>query len=235
MVVNQNSKPQKNQSEGRQARKQQQTRAGLLEAGYYVMSENGIDAAKIKDITSRADVGFGTFYNYFENKDELASQILDCIINDFGNRSVLATRELAAIDPSLAMPVSIRLIMRAVITDPLWQWWALRPELLANRMRAGFEPFGMQDIHKAIALGLFTLDERDIPSAWALATWMMVAGIHDIVIGQRPPESETFIVDSVMRVFGVAPEVARRISSSQLPEYPPSDIDWGFRLSVDYV
>ena len=48
-------------------------RARLLEAPYDVMAEIGVDAAKIKDITDRADVGLGTFYNYFETKTNQSS------------------------------------------------------------------------------------------------------------------------------------------------------------------
>lgn len=219
--------------EGRNAKKRRLTRARLLEAAYEVMAEGGVDAAKIKDITDRADVGFGTFYNYFETKDELALQVLDCVINDFGQRNVLATKGMSEKDPALIMPVSIRLVLRAAIATPMWQWAALRPDLLVDRMREGFGPFGMRDMREANDRGIFKLNEEDIPAAWALAIWMMVGGIHDIVVGDRPPESETFIVKSIMRTMGVPVDVAEHISNTQLPQYPNPSIDWNFRLQGD--
>jgi len=59
-------------SEGRRAKKQRETRIKLLEAAHKVMNDNGVDSARIADITDHADIGFGTFYNYFPDKDALA-------------------------------------------------------------------------------------------------------------------------------------------------------------------
>lgn len=218
--------------EGRVAKRRRATRARLLEAAYQIMADVGVDAAKIKDITDRADVGFGTFYNYFETKDELANQVLDCVIDDYGRRNVIATRGLRRKDPALIMPVSMRLVMREAARAPIWQWWSLRPDLLVDRMRDGFGPFGKRDIRDAIKRGIFSLAPDEVDSAWALANWMMVGGIHDIVVGQRAPDSDTFVVNAIVRMMGVELAEARRISSTPLPEYSPPDIDWTFELSA---
>jgi hypothetical protein len=61
---------------------------------------------------------------------------------------------------------------------------------------------------------------------------MMVGGIHDIVVGDRPAESAVFVVDSIMRMMGVVFAEARRIAAAPLPAYPPPDIDWDFVLDV---
>lgn len=213
---------------GRLAKKRRQTRARLLEAAYHIMSDGGVDAAKIKDITDQADVGFGTFYNYFESKDQLASQVLDCLIDDFGRRNIAATRGLARKDPALVMPVSIRLVLRTVMASPLWQWWAMRPDLLVDRMREGFGPFAMRDMREAVRHGIFQLEEENISDAWSLAVWMMVAGVHDVAVGNRSPDIETFVTESVMRLMGVAPADARRLANTRLPPYPAPAIDWSF-------
>lgn len=43
------------------------------------MPEQGPDDTPIQQITSRADIGLGTFDCYFENKDAIAVQVIDCI------------------------------------------------------------------------------------------------------------------------------------------------------------
>ena len=215
----------------RRERRKRDTRARLLEAGYDIMSKTGVDGAKIKDITDRADIGFGTFYNYFETRDQLASQVLDCVINDFGRRNVLATRRLEASDPSLVMPISIRLVMREAARTPIWQWWALRPDLLVDRMREGFAPFGESDLKEGIRLGFFDLSLDEIESAWALAVWMMVGGVHDIITGMRSLDSEAFVVAAIMRTMGVSHDRSIAISSTDLPKYGPAAIDWSFKLN----
>jgi AcrR family transcriptional regulator len=223
----------KGNGEGRLAKRRRATRAKLLEAAYEVIAESGVADAKIKDITDRADVGFGTFYNYFADKDALASQVLDCVINDYGRRNVIATQGLRRKEPALVMPVSMRLVMREAAQTPMWQWWALRPDLLVDRMRDGFGPFGKRDMRDAIERGIFHLRPEDVDSAWALAAWMMVGGIHDIVVGDRPLESDMFVIESIMRMMGLDLERAQQVSSSKLPAYSKTEIDWTFELPSD--
>ena len=217
--------------EGRVAKRRRVTRARLLKAAYDVMATVGVDAAKIKDITDLADVGFGTFYNYFETKDEMTNQVLDCVINDYGRRNIIATRNLRKKDPALAMPVSMRLVMREAARTPMWQWWALRPDLLFDRMRDGFAPFAKRDMQDAINQGVFHIAAEDIDSAWALANWMMVGGIHDIVVGQRPLESDMFVVNSILRMMGMEHGKAAVASSTVLPKYSAPEVDWTFELA----
>lgn len=212
--------------EGRVVKRRRATRARLLKAAFDVMSEVGVDAAKIKEITDLADVGFGTFYNYFVSKDELANQMLDCVIDDYGRRNVQATQDLQREDPALVVPVSMRLVMREAARSPMWQWWALRPDLLVDRMRNGFGRFSRRDMLDGIDRGIFRITEAEVDQAWALACWMMVGGIHDIVVGDRPLESEVFVVHAIMRMLGVDLETASRISSSPLPQYSHQDINW---------
>lgn len=218
--------------EGRNAKRRRVTRARLLGAAYEVMSEVGVDAAKLKDITDRADIGFGTIYNYFETRDELAAQVLDCVINDLGRRNIVATRPLRDRDFALVMPVSTRLVLREAMSAPMWQWWALRPDLLATRMDKGFAPFATADMREALARGIIRLDDDKVETAWTLAVWMMVGGIHDVVVGDAPKESELFVTELIMRSWGISPDIAKLVSRTELPKYPSSRIDWTFALSA---
>ncbi|ADL53831.1 TetR/AcrR family transcriptional regulator [Clostridium cellulovorans] len=47
----------------------------LLDEGKKVFSTQGYKAANIRDITKACGIGTGTFYNYFQNKGELAIEI----------------------------------------------------------------------------------------------------------------------------------------------------------------
>jgi AcrR family transcriptional regulator len=213
------------------ARKREATRARLLAAAFEVMAESGVDAAKIKDITDRADVGFGTFYNYFETKDHLASAVLDCIIDDLGRRNVFSTQGLRREDPVLVFPVSTRLVIREAAKTPIWQWWALRPDLLVDRLRDGFGPFAKRDMRDCVERGIFQIDEGEIDQAWALVCWIIVGGIHDIVVGTRPIESDGFVVQAVVALLGLDFAAARRVSNAVLPRYPAPAIDWTFSMA----
>jgi AcrR family transcriptional regulator len=217
--------------EGRVSKRRRATRARLLEAAYHVIMESGVDDAKIKDITDRADVGFGTFFNYFETKDDLANQVLDCVINDLARRNRIATSKLKAEDDStVRVPLSMRIVMREATTAAMWRWWALRPDLLVDRIRRGFRRYALEDISEAMAGGIFHIDEGEIDSTWTLAVWMLVGGIHDVVVGNRVTEWDMFVVEAIMRAMGAPLDIARRISRTRLPKCPPAEIDWTFNL-----
>lgn len=61
----------------RQARRRSRTRACLLEAARHVLTRLGYQAATIADITRAADVGVGTFYLHFRDKDALLHTLLE--------------------------------------------------------------------------------------------------------------------------------------------------------------
>ena len=59
----------------RRERKKQETRQGLLEAALALFRERGYDETTIEEITDRADVAKGTFFNYFPSKEALLSEL----------------------------------------------------------------------------------------------------------------------------------------------------------------
>jgi AcrR family transcriptional regulator len=54
----------------RHERRRQQTRRQLIDAAVALVLEKGYAAVTIQDITDRADLGRGTFYIHFKDKDE---------------------------------------------------------------------------------------------------------------------------------------------------------------------
>jgi AcrR family transcriptional regulator len=62
--------------EGRAARRRQRTRAALLAAARTLFLERGVHDTSVAEITSAADVGVGTFYLHFHDKDDLLRALL---------------------------------------------------------------------------------------------------------------------------------------------------------------
>ena len=61
----------KKSKKSRSQKKAKRTRKKLKEAALDVFSEKGIDATTVEEITEKADVGKGTLYQYFEDKEEI--------------------------------------------------------------------------------------------------------------------------------------------------------------------
>ncbi|XOQ26546.1 MAG: HTH tetR-type domain-containing protein [Mitsuokella multacida] len=64
---------------GRRERKKLLSRKAILDAAVREFSRQGFKETSIADIMNAADLGIGTFYNYFESKEE----ILMCLLGRF--------------------------------------------------------------------------------------------------------------------------------------------------------
>lgn len=56
----------------RRERKKQETYERLYSTALYLFQTQGYETTSIEQITQRADVGKGTFYNYFDSKEAVA-------------------------------------------------------------------------------------------------------------------------------------------------------------------
>ena len=56
---------------GRRARRRAETRARILRAAWRLFERQGFFATTVEQITEAADVGKGTFFNYFPSKEHV--------------------------------------------------------------------------------------------------------------------------------------------------------------------
>ena len=58
-------------------RRRRRNRESLLRAARRLMAERGFEGTTIADITAAADLGFGTFYLYFQHKEDVLRAVLE--------------------------------------------------------------------------------------------------------------------------------------------------------------
>jgi AcrR family transcriptional regulator len=63
----------RNQTTGK--KKRERTRSALLDSAIGVFASKGFEATRITDITKAANLANGTFYNYYQDKDELLRDV----------------------------------------------------------------------------------------------------------------------------------------------------------------
>lgn len=69
--------------ESRFERNRQRTRQKLMDATNALIFEEGYAALTIKRITERADMGYGTFYLHFRDKDDIVWQVTRVFIDTY--------------------------------------------------------------------------------------------------------------------------------------------------------
>jgi AcrR family transcriptional regulator len=67
------------ESLNRAERRKQRTRAMLLKAAAELLIERGYMQVTLQAITNRADVGYGTFYLHFQDKDDIVWEVVHAI------------------------------------------------------------------------------------------------------------------------------------------------------------
>ena len=101
---------------GRNERRKARTRNALLAAGQRLFGERGFDATTVAEIAEAADVAIGSFYNYFDTKDELLAALLQETLAEHLRR--MQARRAGIDDPAEAISVAHRHFVRLAWEDP---------------------------------------------------------------------------------------------------------------------
>lgn len=210
--------------EARRAR----TRTKLVEAAYRLMSKKGVEATSVQEITDLADVGGGTFYNYFTTKEEIAGQALDCLIHTLARRMGSALEQSGVTEPVETITFSVRGDLNEILTNRIWYWWIQRPDLLVERTRAGFRELGESHIRRALDAGRVTVPGKAVATAWSMVIWQMVAGAKDIVDGRAPADSAGLTAIAILQALGVSAAEAARLCAGAAPRFPEMALDFSF-------
>jgi len=64
-------------AKNRQQKRAKKTRKKIKDAALDVFTEKSIDAATVEDITEKADLGKGTLYHHFDDKDEIVVTLVE--------------------------------------------------------------------------------------------------------------------------------------------------------------
>lgn len=104
------------QAPARQDRRKQRTRGVLIEAAQQLLAEGTEARASIQAITDLADVGFGSFYNYFATKEELFDAATKAAVDDY--LRWLDERLPDGIDPVARLIENVRLTGRLALEEP---------------------------------------------------------------------------------------------------------------------
>jgi len=86
---------------GRRQRRRAETRDRIFRSALQLFAEHGFTATTVEEITEAADVGKGTFFNYFRNKEDVLSALAEVQLDKYA-RSIQAA-ESGALTPRHAL------------------------------------------------------------------------------------------------------------------------------------
>jgi AcrR family transcriptional regulator len=203
-------------AESRSERRKRRNREALVQAGYQVMAEKGIDAATMSEIAEIADVGAGTVYNYFGSKDELAICVMEQVMDRLAQRIEAVTNTFS--DPAQVYAFGIRNVMKAATTDQRWRWLLRRSEVIAGAMYRVMGPYAIRDIRKAVAAGRYEVEDPEL--AWRQATHAIVGFSLAVCDKNISAEKLDEAVVNLLGMVGVRRDEAWDLARRPTPELP---------------
>jgi AcrR family transcriptional regulator len=204
---------------GRVARKQLRKREALVQAGYKVMSERGIDSATMLEIAELADVGAGTVYSYFKSKDELAVAVLERVMHDLALRIEAVTNTFT--DPAQVYAYGVRMVLESATGDKRWKQLLYRAEVIADAIFNCHGPFAIRDIENAVEAKRYKVTDARL--TFKLACFAMIGASSAINQGIL---SKAAIDETVVRLLcmnGVSEAEANELASRPCPPLPPEN------------
>jgi AcrR family transcriptional regulator len=201
-------------SPGRNLRRRELTRSRLIDAAATLFARQGTERTRINEITELADVGFGSFYNYFESKDAIVDAVLSETASDHAKAIVVATAEVE--DPVEVISVAHRHFVRLAIAEP--QVAALAVELVFSNpaIAESLRPFAREDLKRAVEAGRLAIP--DIEVALHATGGALQGTIRGVIEGDLGPESDIAHSALILRMLGLPPAEADEIARRPFPE-----------------
>ena len=98
--------------------KRERVRESLRETGRELFARYGLHKTAISELTEAAGIGKGTFYQFYDSKDELYLEILEAYSREFAPR-LLGNSFEAYDDPEDAIAAFLKLLMNEFESNPL--------------------------------------------------------------------------------------------------------------------
>jgi AcrR family transcriptional regulator len=199
-------------------RRKARTRQAMIDAAVRLIAEGRGDRASIQEITEAADIGFGSFYNHFDSKEQLFQTAAEEVLERWGQ--MIDRASVGISDPAEVFAVGLRISGRLGWTHPDIAGFLTGAGLDTLDIPAGLAPRALRDIQSGQAAGRFTVPDAEIALSAVAGGLLGLLRLH-----QRHPERITEasvdqLAEAVLRLLGVpAPEAARLAA---LP-LPPTD------------
>jgi AcrR family transcriptional regulator len=181
------------------------------------MGRTGVEGATIAMITEDADVAFGSFYNYFKSKEEVALAVFTERIEQIA-KVTDSIREMVP-DPALRISYVQHLLMREARSDPLWGWFLVRAGTTLDDIRQTFHDRAMKTLLEGLQLGRFTFGCVEVVITITIAS--LFAVVRATLEERVPQDAATSTVELLLRMYGISAQeaaaLARTPTVSALP------------------
>lgn len=191
------------------------TRQKLIEAAQIVMGRHGVDGTAIAQITEQADVGFGSFYNHFESKEQIALQVFAARAEELAHELERVAEQVT--DAALAASIIQRWFIERAKRDPVWGWFIVHADMALQQVEATFRERAKRDIQRGIAAGRFSVGGLDTVVTITLSAIMAV--MRQQLEGRAKSDADSEMTEALLCMYGLPADEAQRLAYQPLPKW----------------
>jgi AcrR family transcriptional regulator len=191
----------------RTERQRQRTRRQLLDAGRSLIAAKGVAGLRIQEITETADVALGSFYNYFESKDEFLEAIITESLSELAATTIGTASDTN--DPAEVVALAHLRVIELAYTEPDFARLVANighSEVLFGR---ALHPYAREAVERGITSGRFV-----VPDIEVLLTAVIggaFALIREILDERHGPHAEQAFARHTLAALGLAPDDAAAV------------------------
>lgn len=188
------------------------TRKALIGAARDLVFEKGHDRIAVQEITKAARLATGTYYNYFDTKQDIfvavAEDLRDQIALEFES-----TRETIK-DPAMLIAMTLKYYFHQALDNQRWQNFTRctgQTELILEQQASQ----RMGDIARGVTAGRFRVDDLQFTSS--LISGMVCHIVSSIRNGTSERCAIEYTVRSVLQMLGLPGLVSKALTQTPLP------------------
>ncbi len=181
------------------------TRGRLTDATRELIAEKGVAALRIQEITERADVALGSFYNHFDSKEAVVEAVVADSLQNITETLAYDTIE----DPAELVSAAIRRFVGLAYTDPDFARLVVHLHHADDLFAVAVHPAARVAVQRGVSEGRFTVPDLDVTVTAIVGGALSL--MRAIVDGRLGKHADRSYAESSLRTLGVSPEEAAAI------------------------
>tara|TARA_Y100001935_G_scaffold171076_1_gene141149 strand:- start:78 stop:785 length:708 start_codon:yes stop_codon:yes gene_type:complete len=196
-----------------ESEKRNTTKSMLLESARELVAERGSDRISIQEITKRANVATGTYYNYFETKRDIFVAVALQLRSQMQQDLEPVRNKIK--DPAMRVTITLRYYFNQAFNHFEWREFTRNTGLSSEMSLHQPEKEALQDIEEGIKGGRFRVDDPAFTQALIIG---MVKHVIDQVENKKASEAcVSYAIRSVLQMLGLPELVSQALTQTPLP------------------
>jgi AcrR family transcriptional regulator len=205
-------------STSRVERKREAARGRLVAAGAQVIASKGVEGLRLRELAEHADVGFGSFYNHFADKQALVEAVVVEHVEEAADAMI--ARAAGAEDPAEVAAVAQRLFIRLIHSDPQLAWLIVRLDRGDAILETASLPRMGPVLEHGVATGRFK--GIDIPVTVSFLVGATISVMRGMLENRLGPDADVHSARILLRACGIADDEAAEIAARVIAPAPQS-------------